>query len=60
MGSKVGTEEIGGTLRTVWKNLSKTPRVTPIQSVKQPTNQTNKTRKNNNGAEVKEEGDIEA
>ena len=34
VGSKAGTEEIGGTLRIGGESLSETPRATPTQSAK--------------------------
>ena len=43
MGGKASAEEISNTLRIIGESLSKTPRVAPTQSAKQPTNQTNKT-----------------
>ena len=45
VGCKAGSEEISGALRTGGESLSETPRATPTQSAKQPTNQTNKTGK---------------
>jgi hypothetical protein len=57
VGSKANAKEIGGTLKTKGESLSKTPRMAPTQSAKQPTNQTNKTGKKNSGAEAREEGD---
>jgi hypothetical protein len=40
VGSKAGTEEIGGALKTRGDSLSETPTAIPTQSAKQPTNQT--------------------
>jgi hypothetical protein len=45
VGDKANAEEIDGALRTGGESLSETPKATPTQSVKQPTNQTNKTGK---------------
>jgi hypothetical protein len=42
VGGKVGVEKIDGALKIRRESLSKTPRVAPTQSDKQPTNQTNK------------------
>jgi hypothetical protein len=60
VGSKVGVEEIGSTLRNKGESLSETPRVAPTQSVKQPTNQTNKTGKKTAGQRVGRRGTEEA
>ena len=43
VGGKASTEEINSVLRTEGKSLSKTLKVAPTQSAKQPTNQINKT-----------------
>jgi hypothetical protein len=43
VGGKAGEEEINSSLITGWESLSETLRAALTQSVKQPTNQTNKT-----------------
>jgi hypothetical protein len=58
VGHKASAKEIGSTLKTKGESLSETPRATPTQSAKQPTNQTNKIgKKIDDGAEAREEGD---
>jgi hypothetical protein len=59
VGAKASAKEIGGVFRIEEESLSETPNAAPTQSAKQPTNQTNKTRKKKNNGETKarEEGD---
>jgi hypothetical protein len=45
VGAKASAKEIDGVFRIEEESLSETPNAAPTQSAKQPTNQTNKTRK---------------